>query len=149
MTVTEKRRAGERGTARVRARGGECVALAWEPDAEHVLDRVYRVTDLPGASQCPPLHRARLRRDPLLPGPLRGPRLTAARFAPTTLSPFERNPVALARRVCVSGSTMRDLSRFAVFRDVIVARAVLITYLATRDTLEINSLPAECISARV
>jgi len=24
----------------------ECVALAWEPDAEHVLDRVYRVTDL-------------------------------------------------------------------------------------------------------
>lgn len=27
--------------------------LAWEPDAEHVLDRVYRVTDL-CTSQCSP-----------------------------------------------------------------------------------------------
>lgn len=53
-TVTrEKRERVEKGNAgadgagstHVRARG-ECVALAWELDTEHVLDRVYRVTDL-------------------------------------------------------------------------------------------------------
>lgn len=36
---------GSRGTHTC-VREEECVALAWEPDAEHVLDRVYRVTDL-------------------------------------------------------------------------------------------------------
>jgi len=42
----------------------------------------------------PPLHHTRLRRDPLL-----GPEapLNRARFAPTTLSPFERNPPSHAR----------------------------------------------------
>lgn len=49
---------GESGVIHVRARG-ECVALAWELDTEHVLDRVYRVTDLrahhnASPSPCPP-----------------------------------------------------------------------------------------------
>lgn len=82
----------------------------------------------------PPLHRARLRRDPLL-----GPEapLNRARFAPTTLSPFERNPVArtharirIHTRVYVAalrcpGKTMRDLARSPFFATIVCA--VLIT----------------------
>lgn len=49
----EKRR---RSDTRVYTHCG--VQLAWEPDTEHVLDRVYRVTDL-CTSQCPcPFPRA-------------------------------------------------------------------------------------------
>lgn len=84
----------------------------------------------------PPLHRARLRRDPLL-GPEAS--LNRARFAPTTLSPFERNPVArnththaqytctyiYVAALCSSDKTMRDLARSPFFATIV--RVVLIT----------------------
>lgn len=112
---------------------GECVALAWEPDAEHVLDRVYRVTDLrahhnaSSPSPCPPPAR------PSSTGaPRRGPR---ARARPLC-SLFERNPVA---RTHASGSntgqTMRDLARSPFFATIVCA--VLITRDA-QHTSEIN-----------
>lgn len=66
----------------------ECVALAWERDAEHVLDRVYRVTDLrahhnaSSPSPCPP--PARPSSGTLRRGPCARAR---ARLAPRPLCP--------------------------------------------------------------
>lgn len=113
---------------------GECVALAWELDTEHVLDRVYRVTDLrahhnASPSPYPPPTR------PSSEAPR--PRLTArASHRPLCLrlnaTPSHARTHVYAyiytyirSSTMLSWQTMRDLARSPFFATIV--RAVLIT----------------------
>lgn len=129
---TERGRKGEKCAAHERTHTRaleECVALAWERDAEHVLDRVYRVTDLrahhnaSSPSPCPPPARpssGTLRRGP--------PARARARLAPRPLCPYlNATPSHAHARVRrgPNAETMRDLARSPFFATIV--RAVLIT----------------------
>jgi len=129
------RRAGD---IHVRVRE-ECVALAWELDTEHVLDRVYRVTDLrahhnASPSPCPPPTRpssgprlrltARASHRPLCLRLNATPSVARTHLYTYNVCMYIRKRVYIAAQ-CRPSKTIRDLARSPFFATIV--RVVLIT----------------------